>query len=81
MKGGGADNKGSLRRKKKHFNWNDQLIWRLFLSRWKKAGEEIKRRSEKRVVSGRGVERAEDIYIYKTAKDKTCTVHRLSMFD
>lgn len=28
---------------------------------------------------GGGEEGAEDIYIYKTAKDKTCTVHRLSV--
>lgn len=73
-----AESKRLLRRKERRNisgGWNSQLISRLFLTAGK-AGEEDKKKERKE--SGLG---AEDIYIYKTAKDKTCTVHCLLVSD
>jgi len=65
---------GSSRRKKEYLVWNNQLILRF--SYHGGSGTGLRRRSERSVVWGE-----RDIYIYKTAKDKTCTVHRLSVSD
>jgi len=78
--GGVAESKGLSRRKKEprsERSINHSFLFSLTVLK----RDRIRRRGERTGLSLSLFLGAEDIYIYKTAKDKTCTVHRLSVSD